>query len=114
MRDKHGEDSGVIAWVATNLYHTDPDVLSAVMDESFTADSVMEEILPTIRCPVLLLQADPAAGGVMTEMELNWAMALLPRVQQVRLEGVGHFLFAPEKEPALRVIEQSLRPLESK
>ena len=30
MREKHGEDAGVFAFVATNLYYTDPDMLTSV------------------------------------------------------------------------------------
>jgi len=103
MRQKHGEDSALFAWLATNLYYNDPDVLTALLDdyEATTAGYEMDEVLPTIRCPVLLLQADPDAGGVMTDAEVERALPLLRRPRHVRLEQTGHFLFDPRKEPAL-------------
>jgi pimeloyl-ACP methyl ester carboxylesterase len=111
MREKHGEDSDRFTWLAINLYHNDPDVLTAVMDETFTAGYEMEEILPAIRCPVLLLQADPDVGGVMTHAEVERALPLLAQVQHVRFEKTGHFFFSPEKGPALRAIAGFLESL---
>ena len=104
MREKHGENSGVFAWVATNLYYTDPDMLTAVLDETMTVGYEMEEVLPAIRCPVLLLQADPDAGGLMTDAEVERALPLLAHPRHVRFEQTGHSLFVPEKEPVLRAM----------
>jgi pimeloyl-ACP methyl ester carboxylesterase len=104
MREKHGEDASVFAWVATNLYYNDPDMLTAVLDGTMTAGYEMEKVLPAIRCPVLLLQADPDAGGMMTDAEVERALPLLAHPRHVRLEQTGHMLFIPSKEPVLRAI----------
>jgi len=104
MREKYGEASGIFAWLAATLYHNDPDMLTAVMEGATTAGYEMEGILPAIRCPVLLLQADPAAGGMMTDEEVERALPLLAKARHVRLEDTGHFIFGPEKEPALCAI----------
>jgi pimeloyl-ACP methyl ester carboxylesterase len=98
MREKHGEDSGVYVWVATNLYYNDPDMLTAVLDGTMTAGYEMEEVLPAIRCPVLLLQADPDAGGMMTDAEVERALPLLAHPQHVRFEQTGHSLLNRDKE----------------
>ncbi len=73
MREVWGEDSPVFDWVATNLYQQDPDVLSVLIDDfaHAAAGYEMDELLPKIGCPVLLLQADPASGGVMTDAEVR-------------------------------------------
>jgi pimeloyl-ACP methyl ester carboxylesterase len=102
MRETYGEDSSVLTWVATNLYHSDPDMLTALLEDTFTAGYEMEQILPAIGCPVLLMQADPGAGGVMTDAEVERALPLLAQVRHVQFEQTGHFLFSPEKEPVLR------------
>jgi pimeloyl-ACP methyl ester carboxylesterase len=111
MREKHGEDSSVFAWVATNLYYNDPDMLMAVMDGTMTAGYEMEKVLPAIRCPVLLLQADPDAGGMMTDAEVERALPLLAHPRHVRFEQRSHALFHPEKEPVLRVIVEFFESL---
>ena len=86
MREKHGEDAGVFAFVATNLYYNDPDMLTAVLDGTMTVGYEMEKVLPAIRCPVLLLQADPDAGGMMTDAEVERALPLLAHPRHVRFE----------------------------
>jgi pimeloyl-ACP methyl ester carboxylesterase len=110
MREKHGEEAGVYLNLATRLYHTDPDVFAALIDlEKTTAGYDMETLLPSIRCPVLLLQADPDArdgpdAGGRPDEEFVRALSLLADGRHVKLEGIGHALFYPHKEPALSAI----------
>ena len=111
MREKHGEDSSVFTWVATNLYYNDPDMLTAVLDGTMTAGYEMEKVLPAIRCPVLLLQADPDAGGMMTDGEVERALPLLADPRHVRFEQIGHALLHPDKEPVLRAVVEFLNSL---
>jgi len=111
MREKHGKDSGVYEFVATNLYHTDPDFFAALLDGSIQGGYEMEKVLPAIRCPVLLLQADPDAGGMMTDAEVERALSLLAHPRHVRFEQKSHALFLPEKEPVLRAVIEFLESL---
>ena len=104
MREKWGEDSGFFTRLATTLYYNDPDMLTALLDDTFTAGLEMEKVLPAIRCPVLLLQADPDLDGVMTDAEVERALPLLAHPRHVRFEKTGHNFFYPDKEPALRAM----------
>ena len=104
MREKPGEIADVYTFVATNLYYNDPGFLTAVLDGTYSAGYEMEKVLPAIRCPVLLLQADPDAGGMMTDTEVERARSLLAHPRHVRFEQTGHNLFYPETEPVLRAI----------
>ena len=68
----------------------------AVMEE-FRAGTLADEfrpesVLPQVRCPVLLLQADPAEGGLMTDSDVALGRRLLPDVAHVKFMGVGHGL----------------------
>jgi pimeloyl-ACP methyl ester carboxylesterase len=107
MREVYGEDASVYAWLATNLYQSDPDMLTAILErfESTAAGYEMEAVLPAIRCPVLLLQADPTAGGLMTDAEVEQALPLLARPSHIRLEGVSHVLHNQRKEPVLTALK---------
>ena len=107
MREKYGEEDGVYSWVASNLYHNDPDMLTALLDdhEATTAGYDMDQLLPAIGCPVLLLQADPDAGGIMTDAEVAHALPLLAKPTHVRLDGIGHGLFLDHKELVLRQLK---------
>ena len=104
MRERYGEDSSVFTWVASNLYYNDPDMLTATFDEATKAGYEMEKVLPAIRCPVLLLQADPAEGGLMTDVEVARALPLLTQAQHVCFKGTEHILFFPDKAPVLQAI----------
>jgi pimeloyl-ACP methyl ester carboxylesterase len=110
LREAYGEDSPVFAWLATNLSMQDPDMLTILLDDFPTAVAGydMEVVLPAIRCPVLLLQADPAAGGIMTDAEVERALALISQPTHVRLEQISHVLHNERKEPVLRAITDFL------
>jgi len=107
MRAVMGEESPVYPWIANNLQQLDPDMLTAILDrpETTTAGYAMDRVLPGIQCPVLLLQADPAAGGLMTDREVALALPLLARPDHVRLQGISHALHNERKEPVIQVLQ---------
>ena len=107
MREVMGEDTPVYAWLATNLYQSDPDMLTALLErfEATASGYEMGAVLPAIKCSVLLLQADPAAGGLMTDAEVVQALPLLARPSHVRLEGVSHVLHNERKEPVVTALK---------
>lgn len=47
-------------------------------------------ILPNVKCPVLLIQANPSLGGIMTSKEVEMALNLLPTVYHTYIENTGH------------------------
>jgi len=106
MREVVGEDAPVYALLAANLQQNDPDMLTALIDryEITTAGYEMTSVLPSIQCPVLLLQADPAVGGLMTDREVELALPLLARPQYVRLPGISHVLHNERKEPVVQAL----------
>ena len=71
----------------------------------------MAVVLPSIRCPVLLLQADPKAGGFLTDAEVEQGIPLLSQPTHVLLEGVSHVLHNEQKEPVLQAITDFLTSL---
>ena len=91
-------------WLAQNLYQNDPDMLTILIDEPDRAAAGydMAVVLPSIRCPVLLLQADPKAGGFLTDAEVEQGLPLFSQPTHVLLEGVSHVLHNELKEPVLR------------
>ena len=112
MREKYGEDSDIYTHLAARLSQNDPDMLTALLDDfnATVAGYEMEKVLPAIRCPVLLLQADPdwsvIQKGVMTDAEVERALPLLAHPRHVRFERRSHALFIPEKEPVLRAMAE--------
>jgi pimeloyl-ACP methyl ester carboxylesterase len=106
LRDVVGEDSSVFEWIAGNLSQDDPDTFSALIDRfPATADIYsMQAVLPAIEAPVLLLQADPNTGGLMTDAEIRQALPLLKRPKHVRLAQLSHVLHNERKEPVVEAL----------
>ncbi|MBV9547653.1 MAG: alpha/beta hydrolase [Chloroflexi bacterium] len=48
------------------------------------------ELLPKVRCPMLLVTSDPERGGIVTPEAAQEAKQLLPSLQVVRVSGAGH------------------------
>jgi pimeloyl-ACP methyl ester carboxylesterase len=90
-----GEDSPWFEFQAINLHRLDPDMLAAVLagPDHLLAGYDPERTLPAIACPVLLLQADPAAGGGLPDEDARHALQLLRQGSRVRLVGIGHHLY---------------------
>jgi pimeloyl-ACP methyl ester carboxylesterase len=104
--DVFGERSPWFAFQATNLHQLDPGVLEAVLEgpEHMLAGYDPDRLLPAIHCPVLLVQADPQAGGLLRDEEVQMALRLLANGTHVHLPGIGHELHGPP-EQASRVLD---------
>jgi pimeloyl-ACP methyl ester carboxylesterase len=113
LRQMMGENSPVFEWLAIRLYYNDPDMLSALIDrfEETAAGYEMETILPAVECPVFLMQADPSAGGIMTDDEVTRALALLSQPGHIKLAGISHVFHNERKEPILEALEAFFDPL---
>jgi pimeloyl-ACP methyl ester carboxylesterase len=104
--DAFGDESPWFTFQATNLHRQDPDMLAAVL----AGPGVMlegydpETLLPAITCPVLILQADPGAGALLSDREVERALRLLLRPTHLRLEGVGHELHGTHPQRVLEAI----------
>ena len=56
--------------------------------EGFPDDAVD----PRVTCPVLLVGGDESMGALLTQGDIDRALAVLPNAEGVTLEGVGHLL----------------------
>jgi pimeloyl-ACP methyl ester carboxylesterase len=66
------------------------------------------EVLPKVRCPVLLITADPEQGAIVTPEVAAEAARLNPRVQVVRLRGAGHNIRREQFEEYLQAVRAFL------
>ena len=97
LSDISPDDYPFFEYLARRLIDHDPDVLGMLLEDYATAAAgyEMSKILPAIQCPVLLMQADPNAGGALTDEEVAHAMTLLKHGQHVKFTGLSH-LYALE------------------
>lgn len=113
LRDIFGEGSPIIHELAERLYLHDPDMLGMLIEDydNVAAGYNMETVLPAIHCPVLLVQADPSAGGVVTDEEVQQALPLLPNPTHIRFSGMDHMLLYDPKGPPMVAVNAFLSQL---
>lgn len=81
-----------LEWSAQCLQTVDPEVFTPVIQGRWLNGYDCSQILPAIRCPALLLQADPHSGGALTDADAVGAATAMQRCRHVRLQGTGHQL----------------------
>jgi pimeloyl-ACP methyl ester carboxylesterase len=96
------------AEMATNISRLDPATLDTVIEfEAMHAG--LEGWLPLVRCPVLLVQGDPAVGGLVHDDEVEHWRSAVSDLRHVQLQGVGHGLFLEAPDAFLHAIQPFLQ-----
>jgi pimeloyl-ACP methyl ester carboxylesterase len=114
--DLPGKDMAHLRSWAEVLSQVDPDVVQYHAEgriEEYVEKVDPDSALRRMTCPVLLLQADPARGGYISDRDAEHALALLPDGLHVQLEGVGHDLGlgTGKVAPLLRAVTSFLESL---
>lgn len=97
--------------LAKSLTQLDPAAMAAFHAGEMVIGYEPDTIFPLITCPVLLLQADPERGGLMTDADAARAMGLLQQGQHVKFPGLGHGLHVENAEPILEAVTTFLAGL---
>jgi pimeloyl-ACP methyl ester carboxylesterase len=105
------DDPYVSAW-ARSLSQLDPDVLKMTLDGRTLNGWNPDELISRIKCPTLLIQADPKMGGLMTDQDVARIKATQAQVQVARMTGIGHSLHMYDPAPILRALMNFLVTLE--
>lgn len=110
IRELFGEGSPIIHDLAERLYLHDPDMLGMLIEDydDVAAGYDMQRVLPAIRCPVLLVQADPSAGGAMADEEVQRALPLIADPTHARFSGMDHMLLYDPKGPPMQAVNTFL------
>lgn len=80
----HWPDSEYPPWVDAKL-HMDLRAFDFI-----TSRIPWSEMVPSIRCPVLLITADPAKGAIVTPEVAEEVCGMNDSIQVVRIDGAGH------------------------
>ena len=97
-------DRASLAWSAQCLSQLDPEVLTPVIEGRWLDGYDFPDALSRVRCPTLLLQADPSAGGALTDADAESLKSIISTCQQVRFPGCGHSLHRDHPESVLRAV----------
>ena len=95
-------DRASLAWSAQCLSQLDPEVLTPVVEGRWLDGYDFPDMLSRVRCPALLLQADPSSGGALTDADAEALVAAISGCQQVRFRGCGHNLHRDRPESVLQ------------
>ena len=98
-------DAASLRFAAKSLSQLDPRVFDAILTGQWLDGYDTEQILAAVRCPTLLLQADIATGGMLSDDDARQAEALLTDVTHIRLPGVGHLIHWLRTEELLRSVQ---------
>lgn len=98
---------GLVNEMMTNLTYMDPDVLTAMIDrfEDTYAGYKVDDLLPRIQCPMLLLQGNPRLGGVISDKEAQKALKMSPNLQHKKVKNAGHTLHLEDKDEVLAIVK---------
>ncbi len=89
----------------------DPEHLTLFIEKKRFDQKRLEEVLPRITCPVLLMQADVSMGGALDDHTVQAARLLLADCAHVRIQGVGHGIHAEQPATFSRIVMDFLESL---
>ncbi|HEY5983538.1 MAG TPA: alpha/beta hydrolase [Anaerolineales bacterium] len=109
LAERPGIDETELRQLATALKYLDPDVVDYQAEgraEDYLRGIHMDALLSAIKCPMLLIQADPSLGAMMSDRIVEHVLPMLPQATHVKLTGVTHGLGLDRWEvgPLLRVV----------
>ena len=106
--DQPGVDETDLRQLALTLRNLDPDVLEYHAEgraEEYLKGFDLDRILENVICPVLLVQGNPALGGLMTDRSVKHALARLGFGYHVFIKEAGHDLMGRwDVSPLLRTV----------
>jgi pimeloyl-ACP methyl ester carboxylesterase len=104
---RYGESPGMdaidIQQLAITLHHMDPGVLEYHAEgraRDFLEGFDLDAILARITCPVLLVQGNPALGGMLTHEAVKHIQSIVPNAMHVFIESAGHGLGMDTWQPS--------------
>ena len=98
-------DRASLAWSAQCLSQLDPGVLTPVIEGRWLDGYDVTGIFSRVQCPALLLQADPAAGGALSDADADAAATAMASCHCVHFPGIGHNLHRDRPEAVLQAVQ---------
>jgi pimeloyl-ACP methyl ester carboxylesterase len=83
-------DASALRFTASCLREVDPEVLAPVLAGEWLEGWDWQDTAARIQCPVLLLQADGAAGGMLTNEDAAQFHSLAKDCTWITMSGIGH------------------------
>jgi len=98
---------------ATHLTRLDTEPISMHVTDQNMHGFDLNEVVRKVKCPIMILHADPEMSGASREIDLEWAQQQMPQLQIVRFKDAGHMLHETHAEEALQHILPFIAPYEN-
>jgi pimeloyl-ACP methyl ester carboxylesterase len=92
----------------------DPEIFTFILEGRMLERYRLEELLPKIKCPVLLMQGNPELegfGGVLADREAELAVSLLADCAHVQLMDAGHGIHLDQPAVFTQLVSSFLESL---
>jgi len=99
-------DRAALCWSAECVTRLDPEVLTPVIEGRWLDGYDVAGVFARIRCPVLLLQADAAAGGTLTDEDVQLAQRSITACRVIRFPGASHQIHRDQLDATLRAVRE--------
>lgn len=97
-------DPTSLRFSAKCLSRVDPGVLEPIVRAEWLHGFDLMDLVANVRCPVLLLQADPTAGGMLTDQDADLMETALSDCCRVRMPGASHLVHWMQTEAMMRLV----------
>lgn len=105
-------DAVALRFTAACLKRLDPDVLAPIVAGRWLEGYDRDEILRRICCPALLLQADYAAGGMLTDGDASQVESLIADCTRIRLPQTAHLIHWQKTAETINLVSGFLGSLD--
>jgi pimeloyl-ACP methyl ester carboxylesterase len=97
-------DDAQLRWNATCLKVVDPEVCAPILDGRWLEGYDVDRTIQRVRCPTLVLQADPLVGGMLMDEDANFMAQSIHDCVRIRFPGIGHAIRGSAFDPWLRAV----------
>lgn len=105
-------DAASLRFTARCLADVDPRVFAPLFDGSWLAGLPWDATLAAVRCPVLLLRADMALGGMLPADDADALERHVGDLTRIECRGVGHTIHAQAPDVLARFLLPFLESLD--
>ena len=101
-----------IRFSAESLVDLDPEVLAPVLNRTWMDGFEAATIWTSVRCPTLLLRADPSRGGLLPKPDADAITGRLAHCIAVDFPGVDHLIHRTAMPKTRQLVQEFLESLE--
>ncbi len=75
---------------AKMIHSIDPESVAYLLNDRFFESFDLEQVLPQVACPALLVRGEPELGGVVRDSDVALLQAHIPHVTTIQIRDIGH------------------------